>query len=80
VEDIGQILLEPKLAGLKRAGTPTKKRNAHRTFKDDKNMDEDGAKKVGSKAGATEAHNESGFKEQGAYKKVEPIVKESSIQ
>lgn len=43
-------------------------------------MDEDGAKKVGSKAGATEAHNESGFKEQGAYKKVEPIVKESSIQ
>jgi WD40 repeat protein len=43
-------------------------------------MDEDGSKKIGTKAATGEAHNESGFKEQGQPKKVEPIVKESSIQ
>jgi hypothetical protein len=50
------------MKGCKRAGTPTKKRNAHRTFKDDKDVDEDGSKKLGSKAAATE-NNEGGFKD-----------------
>lgn len=62
IEDIGEILECPQLKGLKRAGTPTKKRNAHRTFKDDKDVDEDGIKKAGSKAAANETNNE-GFKE-----------------